>query len=155
MCKHTVKKLPYLLRYVPDHYNNWQMCDKAVKVCFWLQEMCNKAKICSWLQEMCNKAAADDYPHALEFVPERYRTQKMWEAVSVPDQYKTQEMCDRFVSEDPFLIVYCADKYKTQRICDKTVEDSLAALKLIPDWFVTNQMIKELFISSYTHENMF
>ena len=82
---------------------------------------------------MYNKAPADDYPHALEFVPERYKNQKMWEAVSVPDQYKTQEMCDRLVSEDPFLIVYCFDKYKTQRICDKTVEDSLAALKLIPD----------------------
>ena len=31
---------------------------------------------------------------------------------------KTQEMCDRVVSEDPFLIVYCLDKYKTQRRCD-------------------------------------
>ena len=81
---------------------------------------------------MCNKAA-DDYPHALEFVPESSKTQKMWEAVSIPDQYKTQEMWDRVVTEDPFLIVYCADKYKTQRICDKAVEDSLAALKLIPD----------------------
>ena len=24
----------------------------------------------------------------------------------IPDWYKTQEMCDRVVSEDPFLIVY-------------------------------------------------
>ena len=30
MCKHAVKKLPYLLRYVPDQYNTQQMCDKAV-----------------------------------------------------------------------------------------------------------------------------
>ena len=44
-------------------------------------------------------------------------------------------MCDKVVSENPFLIVYCADKYKTQRMCDKAVYDSLAALKLIP-WLV-------------------
>ena len=49
-------------------------------------------------------------------------------------------MCDRVVSKDPFLIVYCPDKYKTERMCDKAV-DSLAALKLIPDWFVTSKII--------------
>ena len=31
----------------------------------------------------------------------------------IPDRYKTQEMCDRVVSEDHFLIVYCPDQYKT------------------------------------------
>ena len=30
MCKHGVKKLPFLVRYVPDKYNTQQMCDKAV-----------------------------------------------------------------------------------------------------------------------------
>ena len=52
-------------------------------------------------------------------------------------------MCGRVVSEDPFLIVYCPDKYKTQKMCDKAVDDSLAALKLIPDWFVASKMIKD------------
>ena len=52
---------------------------------------------------------------------------------SIPNQYKTQEMCDKVVSEDPFLIVYCPDKYKTQRMCDEAVDDSLAALRLISD----------------------
>ena len=33
-----------------------------------------------------------------------------------PDWYKTQEMCDRVVSEDPFLIAYCPDKYITQTV---------------------------------------
>ena len=28
ICKHAVKKLPYLLRYVPDRYKTQQMCDK-------------------------------------------------------------------------------------------------------------------------------
>ena len=43
------------------------------------------------------------------------------------------------------LIVYCPDKYKTQRMCDKAVGNSLAALNLVPNWFVTSKMIKELF----------
>ena len=30
MCKHAVKKLPCLLRYVPDQYKTKQMCDKAI-----------------------------------------------------------------------------------------------------------------------------
>ena len=29
MCKYAVKKLPYLLLYVPDRYNTQHMCDKA------------------------------------------------------------------------------------------------------------------------------
>ena len=44
-----------------------------------------------------------------------------------------------------FLIVYCPDKYKTQKMCDEALDDSLAALKLVPHWFVTSKMIKELF----------
>ena len=30
MCKHAVKKLPYLIRYVPDQCKTQQMCDKAI-----------------------------------------------------------------------------------------------------------------------------
>ena len=30
VCKHAVKILPYLIRYVPDQYKNKQMCDKAI-----------------------------------------------------------------------------------------------------------------------------
>ena len=48
-------------------------------------------------------------------------------------------MFDRAVSGDPFLIVYSPNKYITQKMCDETVGDSLAILKLIPDWF-TRQM---------------
>ena len=63
-------------------------------------------------------------------------------------------MRDRVVSEDLFLIVYCLDKYKNQRMCDEAVDDSLAALKLIPDWFVTSKMIKERFTALYADENI-
>ena len=34
-------------------------------------------------------------------------------------------------------------------MCDKAVDDSLAALKLIPDWFVTSKMIKKLYTVLY------
>ena len=40
------------------------------------------------------------------------------------------------------------------RICDEAVGDSLAALKLIPDWFVTSKMIRELFTALYADENI-
>ena len=30
MCKHAVKKLPFLVRYAPDQYRTQQMCDKAI-----------------------------------------------------------------------------------------------------------------------------
>ena len=63
-------------------------------------------------------------------------------------------MCDRVVSEDPFLIVYCPDKYKTQRMSDEAVDGCLTALKLIPDWFVTSKVIKEPFTALYADENI-
>ena len=62
-------------------------------------------------------------------------------------------MCDRVVSEYPFLIVYCPDEYKTQRMCDKAVDDFLASLKLILDGFVTSKMITKIFTSLYADEN--
>ena len=37
-----------------------------------------------------------------DYIPDWYKT-----------QYKTQDMCDRVVSEDLYLIVYCPDKYIT------------------------------------------
>ena len=62
-----------------------------------------------------------------------------------------QEVCDRVVSEDLFLIVYYPDKYKSQIMYDEAVDDSLAALKLIPDWFVASKMIKKhLLLSTQT-----
>ena len=53
-----------------------------------------------------------------------------------------------------FLIVYYPDQYKTQKKCDKAFDCSLAALKLVPHWFVTRKMIKELFTTLYADENI-
>ena len=30
MCRHSVKKLPFVMTYVPDRYKTQQMCDKAI-----------------------------------------------------------------------------------------------------------------------------
>ena len=50
--------------------------------------------------------------------------------------------------------VYYLDKYITQRICDEAVDESLAALKLIPDWFVKSRLIKELYNALCTDGNI-
>ena len=63
-------------------------------------------------------------------------------------------MCQRVVSEDLSVIVYCPDKYVTQIMCDEAVDDFLAALRLIPDWFVTSKMIKRLYTVLYADENI-
>ena len=53
-------------------------------------------------------------------------------------------MCDRVVSKDAFLTVYCTDKYKTQRMCNKAVDNTIGALKLISDGLVRSKIFKKL-----------
>ena len=65
---------------------------------------------------------------------------------SIHNRYKTQKTCSRVVFEDPFLLVYCPDKYNTQRMRDEAIDDCLAALKLVADWFVTSEMIKNILL---------
>ena len=66
---------------------------------------------------MYNKAV-DNFLHALEFVPERCKTQKMCDkAVSsfpsatefVPECFMTQEMCDKLMGTFLYLILYLID----------------------------------------------
>ena len=54
---------------------------------------------------MYNKAV-DSYPHALEFVFECYKTQKM---------------CNKLVNRCFFIFDSISDQYKTQEICDLVV----------------------------------
>ena len=44
------------------------------------------------------------------------------------------------------MTVYCCNEYLTQKMCDKVVDDSLALLKLILDWCVTNKMTKNVLL---------
>ena len=83
--------------------------------------------------------AVDDYANASKFVP---------------DWYNTKEKCDKFVSENPFLLKFCHDRYKKQEICDKVVDSFLLALKFVPDWFVTNKTIKKLCTGLFPNEGI-
>ena len=73
---------------------------------------------------------------------------------SFPEQCKTQEICDRIVSENPFMLKYCHDRYKTQEMCDEAVDDCLSALKFVPDWFLTAKMIKKLHETLFTNDDV-
>ena len=39
-------------------------------------------------------------------------------------------------------------------MCDEAVDDSLAALKLIPGWFIASEMIKKLYIVLYADDGL-
>ena len=61
MCKHAVKKIPFLIRYVLDWYKTQQI--GYVPECHKNQQMCDKA--------------VDNYPHALDFASDSWlKTQK-------------------------------------------------------------------------------
>ena len=95
---------------------------------------------------MCDKAINTHYS-TIHFVPECYiRLKKFVMKLSIFScvYFLTQEMCDRDISEDPSLIVYCPNKYITRKICDEAVDDFLTTLKLIPHWFVTYKMIEKI-----------
>ena len=53
--------------------------------------------------------------------------------------------------EDPFILLYCVNRYKTSKRCDEAVEDCLSALKFVPDWFVTNKMLRKLHEGFFTN----
>ena len=69
MCKHTVKKLPFVTRYVPDRYKTQQMCNKAILENSWTLK---SVLDCYKNQQMCDKAV-DNYPHALGFIAKCYK----------------------------------------------------------------------------------
>ena len=50
---------------------------------------------------------------------------------------------NKVISKELFMLNYCLDRYKTQEMCDKAIDSCLPALKLVPDWFVTNKMLKK------------
>ena len=66
MCKHAVKKLPYLLRHLSNQYKTQQMWNKTM-----LENGGTLKSVpnCYKNKEMCNKAV-DNNSEALEFVPE-------------------------------------------------------------------------------------
>ena len=53
-----------------------------------------------------------------------------------------------------FSVRYVSNPYKTQQMCHKAAADCLDALTFVPDWRVTDKMIKKLFTALYGDENI-
>ena len=94
MIDHALKKLPYIIKYVPDRYKTQWMCDNVfLENGEMLMFIPNSYKN----KKMCNKAVGD-YAHALRSFLDCYNTQKMCnEAVGT----------HKVVSEEPFVFKYC------------------------------------------------
>ena len=113
-------------------------------------------------QEMCIKAVEED-PSSLIYVPDHFKIQDMCRkavyinpfllyAVSLkffPDHLKTREMCERALEKDPYMLGYVSDHLKMQGMCDKAEGDYLFSLQLVPDWFVTQQLIVTWYDDDY------
>ena len=52
-------------------------------------------------------------------------------------------MCDRIVSEDPFILIFRSDRYKTPKFCDKAFDGCLAAIKFFYYFMVTSKMLEK------------
>ena len=71
--KHAVKRLPFLIRYVPDQYKTQEMCDKAVlenSETFRSVPDCNKSTTVIKLSTITLLK--------ITLVPKCYKTQEMW-----------------------------------------------------------------------------
>ena len=87
MCKYVLKKLSFVIRYVPGQYKTQQMCDKTIKEngrrlefipdCFKTQKICNKI-VDKYPQKMCGKAV-NTHPSTRQFVPKCYMTLEMYD----------------------------------------------------------------------------
>ena len=87
---------------------------------------------------MCNKAV-DNYPHALEIVPECYKTQKL---------------CDKAVVTNPPTIQFVPECYKTQKMCYKAVYRCFFCI-----WFCTwsinsRNMLHSCFFISFLNSTL-
>ena len=82
-----LKKLQFLLRYVPDQYKTQRMCGKSF--------LKNGPTLMSVIKYVI-KQLIITYPHALEFVLECYKTQKM---------------CDKAIGTYPYTIQSVPESY--------------------------------------------
>ena len=133
MCDKVVDNYPHALKFVPGNYKTQKMCDKAVNT----------------------------HPSTIQIVTECYKTQNI--RYKVANTYflhlilflisiKLKKCVNKFFLKILFLILFSPDKYETQRKCDEAVDDCLAALKFIPDWFVTSKMFEKFHNASLAND---
>ena len=109
---------------------------------------------------MCDKAV-QKHAELLEYVPDKFKTQKMCEEAIrrstiafkyVLDEFKTQEMCDDVRLESEALC-YILDQFKTQEICDRFISKDIKNISFIPDRFKTREMCLRALKYSTEHWN--
>ena len=135
MCNKSIVENGETLKFVPDNYKNQKMGSQAVDNYVDVLESVPK---CFKPQEICEKAVA-----TFHFVFNYF-----------PALYKNQKISDKPFSEDCFMLKYCLHRHKTQELCNKTVDNVLPTLKFVPDWFVTKNMIKKLYIATFADDNI-
>ena len=152
MCDKAVLENGGTLKCVPDCYKSQEICNKVVDNYPHALEFDPE---CYKTQKICNKAA-DTHPPTIKIVAECYKNQEMcctavhiccFVFASIPDQCKSQELCETIVSLSP-------DKYITQKMFDEVVDNSLAALKIIFDWFLTSKTIKIFYTAQYANDGL-
>ena len=74
---------------------------------------------------MCTKAV-NNYPSAIIFVHECY---------------KTQEMCVIAANTCSFVFNSFPDRYKTEEICHKAIDNYAHALEFVPDSYKTQENV--------------
>ena len=99
----AVMKNPEIPQIVSDHLKTKKMNKNVVKkLCFVIRYVSYWCKT----QQMCDKTDGN-YPHALAFVPECYKAQKLW---------------NKFVHTYSSTIKYVSYWCKTQEVCGKAVD---------------------------------
>ena len=63
-------------------------------------------------------------------------------------------MCDKALDDYSNVLEFFHDQFKTQKICDTAVEVRLVALKFVSDWYIASTVIKKLYTTLYTDENI-
>ena len=140
MCKNVIKKLPFVIRSIPDWYKTQEMCDKVIlenEGTFMFVSECYKN------QKMCNKAI-DNYADALEFISEWYKSNKI----------SAIKKWNKAVGIYPSAIQFGPECYKIQERRDKAVDHFPPALKFVSVWFVTSKLIKKLDDAIFANDNI-
>ena len=111
--QNAVKELPFQIRYVLDQYKTQEMCDRRIVEDLFLNAGGIKKK-----KKKSNKPV-NNYTHALEFVP---------------NCYKTQKPCNKAVDTYPLTIQFALECYKNKKICDKAANTCLFVFDLVAGW---------------------
>ena len=130
MYKNAVKKLSFVIMYVPDQYKTPEMYDKV--------NIENGGVL---------RFVSDCYKNVLH-KKNRQCVVKQWQLFSCiricSKLLYDSKMCNKAVDIYPSAIQFSPDQCVAQNMCDKIVNVSLPTLKFVLEWFVMNKMVEKL-----------